>query len=66
VIPGAAIRNSPKTTLVAAAREAGRPLAVPLSVIVALAAYQIVRAARDRRDRRLVAVLGEHRWVGFR
>jgi hypothetical protein len=49
-----------------AARKAGPPFALPILVIVALSAYQLARAARDRRDHRLAAAVAEEQWIPFR
>jgi predicted membrane protein len=53
-------------SLVRAAKTAGPPFAVPLLVVAALVAYQLVRTARERHDRQLAGVVAEERWVGFR
>jgi hypothetical protein len=53
-------------TLVAAARQAAAPFAVPLGAMLLIAAYVVLRGLLDRRDVRLATAPAEDKWVGFR
>jgi hypothetical protein len=53
-------------TLAAAVRQAAAPFAVPLGVMLLIAAYVVLRGLLDRRDVRLATAPAEDRWVGFR
>jgi hypothetical protein len=65
VVPPRPPREVP-LSFTSAVRKAGPPFALPILVIVVLSAYQLTRAARDRRDHRLAAAVAEEQWVGFR
>src|SRR4051812_4955460 len=53
-------------TLAAAARKAATPFALPLGVMLVIAAYVVLRGLLDRRDARLASAPVHDRWVRFR